>query len=115
MNFDPATLEQEDNLSGRPSLVVLLSGLLTTLLALAGVYWLSKNSHDFHIMGWYASFVIPIGAMLVGFVAASGYAIASWLTGTRISRFLLLSVLVIQTAAYVGAEYVEYTDVVEGL
>ena len=115
MNFDPATLEQEENLSGRPSLVVLLSGLLTTVLALAGVYWLSKNARDFHIMGWYANFIIPIGAMIVGCVAASGYALASWLTGTRISRFLLLSVLLIQTAAYVGAEYVEYTDVMEGL
>lgn len=115
MNLDTVSLEQEDELSGRPSLVVLLSGLLTTVLALAGVYWLSKNARDFHIMGWYANFIIPIGAMIVGFVAASGYALASWLTGTRISRFLLLSVLLIQTAAYVGAEYVEYTDVMEGL
>jgi hypothetical protein len=92
-----------------------MSGVLTSAAALAGVYWLGKNTNDFHIMGWYASYVIPAGAMIVGIAAGSGYAIASWLTGTRISRGLLLVVLLLQTGAYVTAEYVDYRDVMDGL
>jgi hypothetical protein len=92
-------------------LVVLQCGIFTSVVALAGVYWLDKNATDFHIMGWYANYVIPAGALIVGIVAGSGYGIASWLTGVRISRMLLLTVLLLQTAAYIGAEYVEYRDV----
>jgi hypothetical protein len=90
---------------------VLQCGIITSVLALAGVYWLNKNSTDFQIMGWYANYVIPAGAIIVGLIAGSGYGIASWLTGVRISRTLLWTVVLQQTAAYVGAEYVEYRDV----
>ncbi|MFO0927271.1 MAG: hypothetical protein U0736_09555 [Gemmataceae bacterium] len=101
--------------SRKPYFTVLMSGLLTSAATLAGVYWLSKNTDEFHIMGWYANYVIPAGAMIVGIAAASGYGLASWLTGTRISRGLLLAVLILQSGAYVTAEYVEYSDVMEGL
>ena len=94
-----------------PYLFVILCGIITSILALAGVHWLTKNTTDLQIMGWYANYVIPAGAILVGLVAGSGYGIASWFTGVRISRWLLLTVLLLQTAAYVGAEYVEYRDV----
>lgn len=101
---------------GRKSnLFVLQCGILTSVLALAGVYWLNKNATDFHIMGWYANYVIPAGALIVGVVAGSGYGIASWVTGVRISRSLLWTVVLLQTGAYVGAEYVEYRDVLKQL
>jgi hypothetical protein len=77
------------------------------------VYWLNKNATDFHIMGWYANYVIPAGALIVGLVAGSGYGIASWVTGVRISRRVLWTVVLLQTGAYVGAEYVEYRDVLK--
>jgi hypothetical protein len=97
----------------RPSsLFVILCGIITSVLALAGVYWLDRNATDVHIMGWYANFVIPAGALIVGLVAGSGYGIASWVTGVRIGRGLLWTVVLLQTVAYVGAEYVEYRDVV---
>src|SRR5436190_21323339 len=100
---------------GVPYLIVLLGGFITSALTLAGIYWLNRNSPDFHIMGWYANYVIPAGAIIVGLVAGSGYGIASWLTGVRISRGLLWTVVLLQTAAYVGAEYVEYRDVMAQL
>jgi hypothetical protein len=106
--------------TGRPArvspplyLVVLQCGIITSVLALTGVYSLNKYTTDFHIMGWYASYVIPAGALIVGLVAGSGYGIASWFTGVRISRKLLWTVVLLQTGAYVGAEYVEYRDVLE--
>lgn len=97
--------------SQMPYLVVLASGILTSVLALAGVYWLNKNATDFHIMGWYANFVIPAGAIIVGAVAGCGYGLASWFTGVRIGRGLLWTVVLLQTLAYVAAEYVEYRDI----
>lgn len=98
-------------ISRKPYLFVLLCGIITSVLALAGVYWLNKNATDFHIMGWYADYVIPAGAIIVGLIAGSGYGIASWVTGVRISQWLLWAVVLLQTGAYVGAEYVEYRDV----
>jgi hypothetical protein len=101
--------------SRTPYFFVLQCGILTSVLALAGVYWLNKNSSDFHIMGWYANYVIPAGALIVGLVAGSGYGIASRVTGVRISRGLLWTVVLLQAGAYVGAEYVEYRDVIKQL
>src|SRR5438270_12352272 len=109
----PGVTGEPTRVSSTPYLLVLQCGITTSVLALAGVYWLDKNATDFHIMGWYANYVIPAGALLVGLVAGSGYGIASWVTGVRISRRLLWTVVLLQTWAYVGAEYVEYLDVVK--
>ena len=74
-------------------ILVLLSGIGTTLVALLGVYLLDVTTDDFHIMGWYANYVLPVGALLVGLVASFGYGLASWLTGIKITRGLLVKVL----------------------
>jgi hypothetical protein len=89
---------------------VVLSGIFTTVLALAGVWWLDRNTTDFNIMGWYADYVLPVGALLVGLAAGSGYGIASWRTGLKIRRSLLWAVLGLQLGAYVTAEYIEFRD-----
>jgi hypothetical protein len=115
MDFESTPIEGYVSHSGTLYFTVLMSGLVTSALTLAGVYWLGKNTDDFHIMGWYANYVIPAGAMIVGVAAASGYAVASWLTGIRISKSLLVAVLILQTGSYVTAEYVEYRDVMDGL
>jgi hypothetical protein len=115
MDLESAPLEEHVPRSSKPYFTVLMSGVFTSAITLAGVYWLGKNTDDFYIMGWYANYVIPAGAIIVGIAAASGYAVASWLTGTRISRGLLSAVLLLQTVAYVTAEYVEYRDVMDGL
>ncbi|MFL5245560.1 MAG: hypothetical protein ACJ8FY_25980 [Gemmataceae bacterium] len=115
MDLEAAPLEEHVSRSSKPYFAVLMSGVLTSAITLAGVYWLGRNTDDFYIMGWYANYVIPAGAIIVGIAAASGYAVASWLTGTRISRGLLLAVLLLQTGAYVMAEYVEYRDVMDSL
>jgi len=93
--------------------LVLLAGVITTALALLGVWWLDNNTKDFHIMGWYGDYVIPAGAMIVGFAAGSGYGIASYLTGFRIRRGLLLSVLALQLAGYAGAQYLEFRSLIK--
>jgi hypothetical protein len=107
---------QEANPSSAPGgpreeqsfLLVLICGLITTSLALAGVYFLDSNTTDFHIMGWYADYILPVGAMLVGVVASSGYGLASWFSGIKITRSLLWIVLALQLFAYFGAQYIEF-------
>jgi hypothetical protein len=92
----------------RAALVVLLAGVVTTALALLGVWWLDNNTTDLHVMGWYGDYVIPAGALLVGLAAGSGYGIASYLTGLRIRRGVLLGVLALQLAGYAAAQYLEF-------
>lgn len=87
---------------------VLLLGLTTTLLALAGVFWLNRHTDDFHVMGWYADYVIPAGSLLVGAAAGSGYGIGSWWSGLKIRRGLLLLVMLLQLGAYGAAEWLEF-------
>jgi hypothetical protein len=94
----------------RSYLPVILSGLATTALALVGVYVLDVKAEDFHIMGWYADYVLPIGALIVGVVASSGYGVASWFSGVKITRSLLGIVLLLQIGAYFGAQYIEFKN-----
>ncbi len=90
--------------------LVVGAGLITTTLALLGVYLLNTHGGE-NIMGWYANYVIPIGAILVGLVAASGYGLASWFAGVKITKGLLWTIVFLQVAAYFAAQYIEYTAV----
>jgi hypothetical protein len=89
--------------------LVLYSGLATSALALLGVHLLGVYAADFNIMGWYADYLIPVGAMLVGVAASSGYGLASWLTGVKISHSLLWAVMLIQLLVYFAAQYIEFS------
>lgn len=92
----------------RTAIPVIVAGLITTGLALFGVWAANQASDTFNIMSWYGYYIIPIGAILVGLVAGSGYGIASWVTGVRISRTLLLVVVGLQVTAYFLAQYIEF-------
>lgn len=91
----------------KPFSAVLYAGLATSALTLFGVYLLARYT-DEYIMGWYANYVIPAGAFLVGAAAASGYGVVSWFTGVKITRSLLLVILALQICTYFLAEYVEF-------
>src|SRR5690606_3808450 len=85
-------------------LFVLQTGLITSALALLGVWWLSWYE-EINPMGWYVNFILPAGAVLVGLVAASGYGIAAWLSGLKIGRGLLAAMAGLLILAYFGALY----------
>jgi hypothetical protein len=89
--------------------VVLAGGLATTVVTLFAVYLIERVSGgELAIMRWYA-LVIPVGALLAGMVACSGYGIASWITGRKISGRLLLTVVLLQILAFGGAQWVEFS------
>lgn len=89
-------------------MAVILSGLATTALALLAVWALDHFTEDFHVMGWYANYILPIGALLVGLVASSGYGVASWVTGEKITKSLLWTVVLLQIGAYFVGQYIEF-------
>lgn len=92
--------------------IVLLAGSATTLLALGAVFALSH--HGVNVMGWYANYIIPAGALLVGMLAASGYGIAGWVTGLKMTPKLIVSMLAELFVSYLLAHYSEYSQMVDG-
>ncbi len=105
---------QQPPITGTPQgeqsyFLVLFSGVATSVLALLGVFLLDISNSDFHIMGWYADYVLPVGALIVGVAASSGYGLASWLSGVKITKLLLWAVLTIQLIVYFAALYIEFS------
>jgi hypothetical protein len=98
--------------SDHRSQIVTAAGAATTLVALAGVFALAH--HGTNIMGWYGYYVIPAGALLVGAIAASGYGIAGWYTGLKMTRRLMWSVIGQLVVSYFIAQYEEYRHAVPG-
>ena len=92
----------------RPGLLVLTAGVVTAIGSLALLFILGIIFPNFSLMGFYLEGIIPAGALLMGIVAGSGYGIASWLTGSKIGRGLLVAVIVLQVAVYFLSQYVEY-------
>jgi hypothetical protein len=59
-------------------------------------------------MGWYGNYVLPVGALLVGAVASTGFGLASWGTGTKITGNVLVAVGLTLVAGYWAAQYIEF-------
>ena len=93
--------------AGNASILVLLAGLASTAVALASV-WAISTYGDENVMGWYADYVLPAGAVLVGGLASTGFGVASWATGTKITGKLLVAVGITLLAGYWAAQYVEF-------
>jgi hypothetical protein len=99
--------------SGGATPTVLLAGALSTALALAGV-WAIARFTDENVMGWYANYVIPVGPLLVGLVASSGFALGSYLSGAKITGSLLWMMLAFLVGAYALGQWLEYRQLFPG-
>lgn len=105
-NFEDELFESRD--VKRPGLMVLLGGIATTFVTMFLLFMQRKMFPNFELMGQYANYIIPVGAIVVGICAGSGYGLASWLTGSKIGRGLLFQVVILQVIGYFAAQYVEY-------
>jgi hypothetical protein len=94
----------------KAALPLVIAGLSTSGLSLFAVSLI-----EFNLMGWYLWYVIPLGALIVGLCAGSGYGVASWVTGVKISKGLLWAVLGVQVLVYFTAQYVVFRDLVAQL
>jgi hypothetical protein len=88
---------------------IVLAGMASTVITLFLVL-LSQGS--INIMGWYASRIIPVGAIFVGLVAGIGYSVVIKKTGTRVGKWLVLAIFCLQIAAYFCLEFLTYKAVV---
>jgi hypothetical protein len=94
------------------TLIVILLGLVTTALALAGVAFTA--AHGTNLMGFHYVYVVPVGALLVGLVASSGFGAGAWIGGRRVDGWLFLVVAGTLLFGYFGAEYVEFRKLFSG-
>ena len=83
------------------------TGLITTGLALFGVYVLANRINDEHVMSLYVLRYVPLGPWLVGTIAGIGYGLAAWWLGLPVRGWLLAAVLALQTCAYFLGHYVD--------
>jgi hypothetical protein len=104
---EPARTPHAHAVTANPAPAILFAGLATSLLALGAVWALNVHA-DENVMGWYANYVLPAGAILVGGVASSGFGLASWLTGAKITGRLLVATTAVLLAGYWAAQYLEF-------
>ena len=83
----------------RAQWAVIQTGLITSGLALFGVYVLATRINDLHLMNMYIWGWIPFGPLLVGLIAGSGYILASWWFGVRVGPGMVLTIMLLQIGA----------------
>ncbi|MEO6435875.1 MAG: hypothetical protein ABIP55_08950 [Tepidisphaeraceae bacterium] len=87
---------------------VLQTGLITSGLALFGVYVLANRISDAHVTSLYVMRWIPAGVLLVGIIAGSGYLLAAWWFGVFVGARMLAVILLFQLCTYFAAQYAEF-------
>lgn len=98
----------------QPGLIVYLSGLATSALALWLVHYLHE-SQQYNIMGWYINAIIPAGALAVGIASGAGYAIASRMLQVKLSKAFIWGMVTTAIADYFAAQYLSYSHLIEQL
>ncbi len=85
---------------------IILAGLVTSAATLAVTFALAQA--DISVMGYYVNWVIPVGAIGAGLVAGSGYALATWLKGVKVGKWLCLLIVAFQVACYFEAQVLDF-------
>jgi len=88
-------------------LAVIIAGLITSAITLGIVYALSQAG--LMVMGFYLNYVIPIGALLAGFAAGSGYALATWKKGAKVTGAACGLIVLLSFISYFAAQYIEFS------
>jgi hypothetical protein len=91
----------------QPGLLVYLCGLGTSALVLWLAHLLAEGGTN--VMGWYVNAIIPAGAILVGFLSGSGYALGSYFLEIKLSRAFVLGMITTAILDYWAAEYLAYS------
>lgn len=94
---------------------ITLFGALTSLLTAFILYWIESrwNVSLYSFMLW---FIIPVGAGISGFAAASGYYLGSRLFNHKPRKILLFNMLAISCGTYLFIQYLDYSFLeIEGI
>ena len=88
-------------------MLVSFCGLATSLLTAIILWWVELR-FGFAFYSWTFWFILPIGAGLSGFAAASGYYAGSRIFNQRPTRLLLLNSLLVSVATFFTIYYLSY-------
>ena len=94
-----------------PSGIVYLCGVATSLAVMYAVRFL--DGVDFNLMGFYAWGIVPIGALAVGFVSGTGYAIGSRYLNLKLSRQFVAGMITTGFVDYIALQHFAYTSFLE--
>jgi hypothetical protein len=88
-------------------LIVALFGIATTLLTAAGLVYVELR-YDFSIYGYVYAFVLPVGALFSGLVAASGYYLGAKLLSYHPGRAMMAAIVAISGGNFFFINWLEY-------
>ncbi len=91
--------------------VVFAAGVTSSALVLWLVALLAESGTN--IMGWYLYYVFPVGALLVGVLSGSGYAIAARKLNITLSPAFATGMVSIALVDYFAAQYVTYDNLIK--
>ncbi|MEO5916796.1 MAG: hypothetical protein ABIS50_21390 [Luteolibacter sp.] len=105
--------------TGKPTFVedaVVTAFGFATSTAVAWLSWWMSTHWDFAVYTWMANFVIPVGAILCGFVAATGYWIGARVFNHRPNRWLLFNIVLVSLTTFFAIHHFHYSnDKVDGI
>jgi hypothetical protein len=90
----------------KPGLLFYACGLASSAIALILIYFLLAL-FDLNVTGLYV-IVIPVGAIVAGAAAGSGYFLISRILSIRVSKKMILSVFIVSLVVYAIANYVTF-------
>jgi hypothetical protein len=105
--------------TGKPTffedLIVTAFGFATSTAVAWGSWWMASH-WDFAVYTWMYAFVIPLGALLCGFVAATGYWVGARLFNHKPSKLLLFNIALVSLSTFFAIHHFHYTnDKMEGV
>ena len=101
---EPTSRDQHNFAS---ELALLAGGIVTSVATALGVFFILQYSGD-DISSFTAWYIIPVGSGLCGFVAASGYYLASRYTGVPATRRLAVNMTLIGLSTYALIQLLNY-------
>jgi hypothetical protein len=87
--------------------LLICCGLASSALAMAAVF-LAALFLRTDVLSWVVYYLVPVGSLLVGMLAASGYFAGSRFSGVRINTGTLCLIVALQLMVFFGCEYVQF-------
>jgi hypothetical protein len=94
-------------------MVVTGFGMVTSAAVAYGSFY-AQRDWNFSLYTWMANFVIPIGAIACGFVAAVGYWAGSRLFHHRPTKLLLINIVLVSLGTFFSIHHLDYTHAYAG-
>ena len=95
-------------------LILSICGLATSLLT-AVLLWVIESKLEFRAHSFMILFILPVGALISGFIAASGYYLGARLFHCRPTAMLTLGVLAVSVGTYFAIHYFSFRSLeIEG-